>query len=1059
MKKKSYLIPKILGILFAVSVITACLELPDFEIRTVDLKGLGPVEGKTPAELNKIKGGLQYDVKEIKWYKNGDYPDTELEGSFEEGEVYTAELSLTANEGFIFSESPRINNIGFGGRLVKEHTEFANKSAVIVVEKMKVAQIDQIGEGDGDSYILDLTYLIAFPVTDGSPVENINRNAFSGTIKWDLPDGQILFAGGIPYTATVTLTAKTGYTFSNKTSFKHDIANESSRKVSATVSGDGTTATGTILFPPTEKVNLPEGEDYIAWADNPKATSYRIYFYFGVPVELKRGQVSISAGSGSTTPSPDHLDYGPSSVENTTKESKAWYVPLTVNTAGTVIIKITKNSGVSSEEKVVLVHKTGEKPVTQDIAAGALGGITVPAPNNTPEGKVDNGTGYAGGFITWRRVNPDNTTPTHTGPFAENTTYRAVFTLYATGNHIFADSYIPGAWTCSGSAKVEPGTPDGTSLGIEVTFPSTGIGGTPITAGNLGITLPSTGGTPQSSLTVPAGANYTVPENISWYRGTAGTVAHSGSFEAATVYRAEVTLEAATGYTFTNFTGSWTNTGVANNEVTVSENTGKKITLKVVFPITAAAPVAVTSVSLSPTTLSLTAGGTGTLTASILPANAANKNVTWASSNTSVATVSQAGPVAAGAVTVTAVAAGSATITVTTVDGSKTAVCTVAVESAGPVIVPVTVDTVTQNVQVTAGADATVTGISNGYQVVTTKSYGPNASFKVDLGTGKTLTDYQQIKFTYNAVTGDVGYKDIWLLASDTAIPADVNMSTPNFEALAVSGLRWQKSGGSSENLTATLGTLVKESATEYVTVPAIGNEIYFSIYLHSNAATYSVANIEFVPATPAADTPIAAFNLGIALPATGGTPHPAVGNGTGYTGGNVSWFINSTNATHSGSFAAGTAYRAEVTLTAAANYTFTGFTGTWTNTGVANTQVAASDNTGGSIKISVVFPATIASGTPGTATITFTVTDLGSMNITNSGAEINKPNDSLTLSVTGLLPSYTLTWYVDGEDKGPTSSITINAADYRTGGHSVILVIKNGNVYYSSNPATFYVK
>jgi len=52
--------------------------------------------------------------------------------------------------------------------------------------------------------------------------------------------------------------------------------------------------------------------------------------------------------------------------------------------------------------------------------------------------------------------------------------------------------------------------------------------------------------------------------------------------------------------------------------------------------------------------------------------NATNKNVTWSSSNTAVATVSSSG-------LITAVAAGSATITVKTTDGSKTATCAVTV--------------------------------------------------------------------------------------------------------------------------------------------------------------------------------------------------------------------------------------------------------------------------------------------------------------------------------------------------------------------------------------------
>ena len=83
-------------------------------------------------------------------------------------------------------------------------------------------------------------------------------------------------------------------------------------------------------------------------------------------------------------------------------------------------------------------------------------------------------------------------------------------------------------------------------------------------------------------------------------------------------------------------------------------------------------PVAVTGVTLDKTSAQVALNGTTQLTATVAPEDATNKNVTWSSSNTSVATVDQTGKV-------TGKALGSATITVTTEDGSKTATCTVTV--------------------------------------------------------------------------------------------------------------------------------------------------------------------------------------------------------------------------------------------------------------------------------------------------------------------------------------------------------------------------------------------
>ncbi len=87
--------------------------------------------------------------------------------------------------------------------------------------------------------------------------------------------------------------------------------------------------------------------------------------------------------------------------------------------------------------------------------------------------------------------------------------------------------------------------------------------------------------------------------------------------------------------------------------------------------VTAVQTVAVTGVSLNQTSLTLTAGNSETLTATVSPNNATDKTITWSTSNPSVATVSNG--------KVTAVAEGSAIITVTTNDGKKTATCNVKV--------------------------------------------------------------------------------------------------------------------------------------------------------------------------------------------------------------------------------------------------------------------------------------------------------------------------------------------------------------------------------------------
>lgn len=116
--------------------------------------------------------------------------------------------------------------------------------------------------------------------------------------------------------------------------------------------------------------------------------------------------------------------------------------------------------------------------------------------------------------------------------------------------------------------------------------------------------------------------------------------------------------------------GTPTAQGTFNFTVTATNDYGsdsKEFTLT----IDQQGTIHVTSVSLDKTSLELTEGETTQLTATVLPDNATNKNVTWSTSDASVATVENG--------VVRATGRGTATITVTTEDGGFTAGCTVTV--------------------------------------------------------------------------------------------------------------------------------------------------------------------------------------------------------------------------------------------------------------------------------------------------------------------------------------------------------------------------------------------
>jgi hypothetical protein len=129
--------------------------------------------------------------------------------------------------------------------------------------------------------------------------------------------------------------------------------------------------------------------------------------------------------------------------------------------------------------------------------------------------------------------------------------------------------------------------------------------------------------------------------------------------------------------------------------------------------------VAVTSVSLNKSSSIMVQGAYETLEATVAPANASNKAVTWSSNNKSVATVDENGKV-------NGVNPGTAAITVSTVDGNKTAVCNVIVTkqetatSGGSVTIthePVTITVpqgVTSAINITQNEDLPLVEVKSG---------------------------------------------------------------------------------------------------------------------------------------------------------------------------------------------------------------------------------------------------------------------------------------------------------------------------------------------------------
>ncbi|MBR3965574.1 MAG: Ig-like domain-containing protein [Clostridia bacterium] len=360
---------------------------------------------------------------------------------------------------------------------------------------------------------------------------------------------------------------------------------------------------------------------------------------------------------------------------------------------------------------VAVVVNPGAVIVTSELAGEQTVTVTAPVKGAVPQAVIAAGSGYAG-TITWEG-NP--------AKFAADTVYVANITLSAADYYVFADDAIG---SVSGATVTDNSvSSDGSTLSFKVTFPKTADKDVPICIAPTGLT--ATYGQKLSDITIvnPAGnteGTWTWAEPATLV-GNVGINTFKATFTPintdnyATVENIDITITvkekviSVTGValdkttaTLTegetlalkatvapenaiNKTVTWTSSDevvatVANGVVTAKSAGTATITVKTAdgsktatcVVTVKAKTIAVTGVSLNKTSATMIEGESLTLTATVAPTNATNKNVTWTSNNTSVATVSASG-------VVTAKSAGTAIITATTVDGGHNASCAVTV--------------------------------------------------------------------------------------------------------------------------------------------------------------------------------------------------------------------------------------------------------------------------------------------------------------------------------------------------------------------------------------------
>ena len=354
-------------------------------------------------------------------------------------------------------------------------------------------------------------------------------------------------------------------------------------------------------------------------------------------------------------------------------------------------------------------------------ALGETAGEDAASASTHPATSLDTGTSVAVGVDAAVDSGTGSDASTATGSGSGYDTSTAANTSSETGT---ATASGTGALTATAILS-STGSQTGTNTPTDVTTVSTTNSRTATTSQTVTPTTTATRtSTPSSTGSQTATASQTATHTAT---ATSTSTPSSTGSQSATASQTVTASSSSTGTGSTAVTG--TQTGTA----------------------TTSAPISVSSVALNKTTAEISTGQTQQLTASVQPADATNRNLTWSTGDASVARVSTSG-------LVSAIAVGNAVITVTTADGGKTATCTVTVVIAvASVAVSPTTATlaVGQTVPLAATvspADATnqnLTWSSNNIAVATVSGTGSSALVSaVGPGSAKIVVSAQDGKAT-----------------------------------------------------------------------------------------------------------------------------------------------------------------------------------------------------------------------------------------------------------------------------------------------------------------------
>ena len=477
------------------------------EKRAVDIAAIegvtAPFIGETP--VRTITSTIQY-TGTVKWYG-----DLDANGNFIEGIEYTAIITLKAAGGYTL-EGVGENFFTVAGANTSNSANSGNITAKFPMTRITTVNIKDIPG-------------VTVPVVDGTPGRTIKETAqYTGSVMWKDAAGNSVtgsFATGQIYTATITLTAKTGYTMEGVGVNFFAVAGAD--KVSNPVNTGSVTA----VFPKASKTidmkDIPV--TFPATGKTPIKTITSTTQYTGdVSWKDAAGNSFTGAFAG-----------GQSYTATITLKVKDGYTVQGV-TANSFTVEGAKSvTNLANSGVITVTFPATLTPVT----IKAISGVTAPVVTETPVRTITPTDQYTG-EISWKT---DGGIPL-TGAFDGGKTYIATITLTLKEGYTLT-GVAANFFTVAGARPVTNTASSGLNSGvINATFPATL---TPVTIKDIKGIYPVAGEKPLTAIPSDSSNNeYT--SKITWKNPT-GTNFTADRFAAGTAYTATITLTAKTGYT------------------------------------------------------------------------------------------------------------------------------------------------------------------------------------------------------------------------------------------------------------------------------------------------------------------------------------------------------------------------------------------------------------------------------------------------------------------------------------------------------------------------------